>query len=106
MAGTTFALCDQPGRPRHCNDARKPALCRGIAKIIRLIRQQELALGRRISYAVPLMRTAAAILPWTFEQLLTRNSVPALDSQMHAPEAFPAIFSFGGSLQAHASDHY
>jgi chromosome partitioning protein len=73
------------------------------AKAIRLIRQQERAFGRRIPYAVLLTRTSSAIRPRTLQHIrdeMARNSVPVLDTQMHEREAFRAIFSFGGSLQA------
>jgi chromosome partitioning protein len=72
------------------------------AKAIRLIRQQERAFGRRISYAVLLTRTSAAIRPRTLQHIreeMARNDVPVLDTQMHEREAFRAIFSFGGPLQ-------
>ena len=79
-------------------------------KAIRLIRQQERAFGRRIPYAVLLTRnavlltrTSAAIRPRTLQHIrdeMARNNVPVLDTHMHEREAFRAIFSFGGSLQA------
>lgn len=73
------------------------------AKAIRLIRQQEKAFGRRIPYAVLFTRTSAAIKPRTLQHIraeLARNAVPIFDVQMHEREAFRAIFSFGGTVEA------
>jgi chromosome partitioning protein len=73
------------------------------AKAIRLIRQQEKAFGRRIPYAVLFTRTSAAIKPRTLRHIraeLARNAVPIFDVQMHEREAFRAIFSFGGTVEA------
>lgn len=77
------------------------------AKAIRLIRQQERAFGRRIPYAVLLTRTSAAIRPRTLQHIrkeLTEAGVPILETQMHEREAFRAIFSFGGTVEALRAD--
>ena len=73
------------------------------AKAIKLIRQQEKAFGRRIPYAVLFTRTSIAIRPRTFQHVrdeFARHDVPAFRTQMHERDAFRAIFSFGGTLEA------
>lgn len=73
------------------------------AKAIRLIRQQEKAFGRRIPYAVLFTRTSAAIRPRTLRHIrdeFAGHGVPTLEVQMHEREAFRAIFSFGGTIDA------
>jgi chromosome partitioning protein len=73
------------------------------AKAIRLIRQQEKAFTRRIPYAVLFTRTSTAIKPRTFRHIRSEffdHGVPAFETQMHERDAFRAIFSFGGTLEA------
>jgi chromosome partitioning protein len=73
------------------------------AKAIRLIRQQEKAFSRRIQYAVLFTRTSTAIKPRTFQHIRSEFSdhgVPAFETQMNERDAFRAIFSFGGTLEA------
>lgn len=73
------------------------------AKAIRLIRQQEKAFGRRIPYAVLFTRTSAAIKPRTFQHIRSEfegHSIPAFGTQMNERDAFRAIFSFGGPVEA------
>jgi chromosome partitioning protein len=73
------------------------------AKAIRLIRQQEKAFSRRIPYAVLFTRTSTAIKPRTFQHIRSEFSdhgVPAFETQMNERDAFRAIFSFGGTLEA------
>jgi chromosome partitioning protein len=73
------------------------------AKAIRLIRQQEKAFARRIPYAVLFTRTSTAIKPRTFQHIrneFSDHGVPAFRTQMHERDAFRAIFSFGGTLEA------
>ncbi|WP_458098108.1 AAA family ATPase [Roseomonas sp. WA12] len=72
------------------------------AKAIRLIRQQEKAFGRAISYSVLFTRTSAAIRPRTLQHIraeLEGAGIPIFKTQMHEREAFRAIFSFGGTLE-------
>jgi chromosome partitioning protein len=72
------------------------------AKAIRLIRQQEKAFGRAISYSVLFTRTSAAIRPRTLQHIraeLEGAGIPIFRTQMHEREAFRAIFSFGGTLE-------
>jgi chromosome partitioning protein len=73
------------------------------AKAIKLIRQQEKAFGRRIPYAVLFTRTSAAIKPRTLQHIRSEflnNGIPVFQTQMHEREAFRAIFSFGGTIEA------
>jgi chromosome partitioning protein len=73
------------------------------AKAIKLIRQQEKAFGRRIPYAVLFTRTSAAIKPRTLQHIrreFLNNGIPVFQTQMHEREAFRAIFSFGGTIEA------
>jgi chromosome partitioning protein len=73
------------------------------AKAIRLIRQQEKAFARQIPDAVQFTRTSTAIRPRTFQHIRSEFSdhgVPAFQTQMHERDAFRAIFSFGGTLEA------
>ncbi len=73
------------------------------AKAIKLIRQQERAFGRHIPHAVLFTRTSTAIRPRLLghirEELQAAN-VPIMTAQMHEREAFRAIFSFGGTIDA------
>lgn len=72
------------------------------AKAIKLIRQQEKAFGRPISYAVLFTRTSGAIRPRTLQHIrdeLTKHGTPTFRAQMQEREAFRAIFSFGGTLE-------
>jgi chromosome partitioning protein len=73
------------------------------AKAIRLIRQQEKAFVRRIPYAALFTRTSAAIRPRTLQHIqgeFAQHDVPTFQTQMHERDAFRAIFSFGGTLEA------
>lgn len=73
------------------------------AKAIRLIRQQEKAFGRGIPFAILFTRTSAAIRPRTLQHIrdeFAQHGVPTLKVQMHEREAFRAIFSFGGTIEA------
>jgi len=73
------------------------------AKAIRLIRQQEKAFSRRIPYAVLFTRTSPAIKPRTFQHIrneFVEHGVPVFHTQVHERDAFRAIFSFGGTLEA------
>ena len=74
------------------------------AKAIKLIRQQEKAFGRPIPYAILFTRTSTAIRPRTLAAHPGASSsatrVLAFKTHMHERDAFRAIFSFGGTLQA------
>ena len=70
---------------------------------MKLIRQQEKAFARQISYAVLFTRTSTAIRPRTLQHIreeFSTHQVAAFDTQMHEREAFRAIFSFGGTLES------
>jgi chromosome partitioning protein len=78
------------------------------AKAVKLIRQQERAFGRTIPYAILFTRTNAAIRPRTLQHIrdeFKNHNVPALRTPMHEREAFPAIFSFGGTLESLEPSH-
>ncbi|WP_159718491.1 ParA family protein [Geminicoccus flavidas] len=73
------------------------------AKAIKLIRQQEKAFARQIAYAVLFTRTSAAIRPRTLgfiQDEFRRHGVLAFDTHLHERDAFRAMFSFGGTLEA------
>lgn len=73
------------------------------AKAIKLIRQQEKAFARQIAYAILFTRTSAAIRPRTLgfiQDEFRRHGVPAFDTHLHERDAFRAMFSFGGTLEA------
>ena len=73
------------------------------AKAIRLIRQQERAFARVIPFAVLFTRTSAAIRPRTLQHIrneFAQHGVPTFKVQMQEREAFRAIFSFGGTVEA------
>lgn len=72
------------------------------AKAIRLIRQQEKAFGRQISFSVLFTRTSPAVRPRTLRHIrdeFASHGVPTFTTQMNEREAFRAIFSFGGSVR-------
>jgi chromosome partitioning protein len=78
------------------------------AKAIKLIRQQEKAFGRTISYAVLFTRTSAALRPRTLHHIqseFARYGVQGFRTQMHERDAYRAIFSFGGTLEGLDSSH-
>jgi chromosome partitioning protein len=72
------------------------------AKAIRLIRQQEKAFSRQISFAVLFTRTNPAVRPRTLRHIrdqFAAHGVPVLATQMNEREAYRAIFSFGGTVR-------
>ena len=72
-------------------------------RAIKLIQQQERAFGRKIPYAILFSRTSEAIRPRTLQHIkneFAKHGVPAFAAHMHEREAFRAIFSFGGTLDA------
>lgn len=71
------------------------------AKAIKLIKSQERAFNRKISFAVLFTRTSAAIRPRTLQSIeieFAQNYVPIFKTQIHEREAYRAIFAFGGTL--------
>ena len=80
---------------------------REAVKAINLIRRQEEGFGRPIPFAALLTRTSAAIQPRTLRFIrseLEGAGVPVFHTQMHEREAFRAIFSFGGTVEALSPD--
>jgi chromosome partitioning protein len=72
-------------------------------KAIKLVRSQERAFRRTIPFAVLFTRTSAAIRPRSLQSIAAEfhdNHVPVFRIQMHERDAFRAIFSFGGTLEA------
>ena len=73
------------------------------AKAIKLIRQQERAFKRRIPYAILFTRTSTAIRPRTLQHIqeeFDRHGIGGFKVQMQERDAFRAIFSFGGTIEA------
>lgn len=78
------------------------------AKAIRLIRQQEKAFHKEIPYAILFTRTSAAIRPRTLLHIqaeFQKHGVQAFETQIHEREAYRALFSFGGTLEALNPQH-
>lgn len=78
------------------------------AKAVKLIKQQEKAFGKTIPYAILFTRTSAAIRPRTLQHIqaeFRRHGVAAFQTQIHEREAYRALFSFGGTLEALDSRH-
>ena len=72
-------------------------------KAIKLIKQQERAFNRSIPYAILYTRTSAAIRPRTLahiQQEFQKYGVRAFQVHIHEREAYRALFSFGGTLEA------
>jgi chromosome partitioning protein len=73
-------------------------------KAIKLVRNMEKARdGKHIPAAILFTRTSAAIRPRTLQAIETEfvnSGVRVLETQMNERDAFRAIFSFGGTLQA------
>ena len=70
---------------------------------VKLIRQQEKAFSKRIPYAVLFTRTSAALKPLTLRHIqdqLVKHGVRAFETQIHERDAYPALFSFGGTLSS------
>lgn len=70
---------------------------------IRLIRQQERAVGRPIPFAVLFTRTSPAIMPRTqrhIEGRFAESEIPVLNTRLCDREAYRAMFSYGGTLSA------
>jgi len=71
------------------------------AKAIKLVRRQEKAFGKRISFAVLFTRTSPALRPRSLQSIETEfadNQIPMFRTQIHERDAYRAIFSFGGTL--------
>jgi len=73
------------------------------AKAIRLIKQQEKAFHKKIPYAILFTRTSSAIRPRTLQHIqaeFQKHGIQAFETQIHEREAYRALFSFGGTLEA------
>jgi chromosome partitioning protein len=73
------------------------------ARQIKLIRQQERAVGRPIPFAVLFTRTSPAIMPRTqrhIEGRFAESKIPVLTTRLCDREAYRAMFSFGGTLSS------
>ena len=78
------------------------------AKAVKLINQQEKAFRKTIPYAILFTRTSAAIRPRTLQHIqaeFRKHGVAAFQTQIHEREAYRALFSFGGTLEALDSRH-
>jgi chromosome partitioning protein len=77
-------------------------------KAVKLIKQQEKAFSKKIPYAILFTRTSAAIKPRTLQHIqaeFKKYGVLAFDTQIHEREAYRALFSFGGTLEALNPQH-
>lgn len=78
------------------------------AKAIKLIRQQEKAFTKKIPYAILFTRTSAAIKPRTLQHIqdeFKKHGILSFHTQLHEREAYRALFSFGGTLEALNPQH-
>jgi chromosome partitioning protein len=73
------------------------------ARALTLVKHQEKQSRREIPHAVLLTRTNPVIRPRTLTAIrdqLLNHGVRMFDKQLHEREAFRALFSFGGTLEA------
>lgn len=73
------------------------------AKAIKLIRQQEKAFSKSIPYAILFTRTSSAIRPRTLRHIqeeFHKHGIRSFQTQIHEREAYRALFSFGGTIEA------
>jgi chromosome partitioning protein len=73
------------------------------AKAIKLILQQERAFSKTIPYAVLFTRTSPALRPRTLRAIqeeFTKHGIRCFQTQIHERDAYKALFSFGGTLEA------
>ncbi|RYE58545.1 MAG: ParA family protein [Hyphomicrobiales bacterium] len=71
-------------------------------RALKLIRDQERSLRRRIPHRVLFTRTSSALRTKNLaaiQQQLADAGVPLLSTHLHEREAFKAMFSFGGGLE-------
>jgi chromosome partitioning protein len=72
-------------------------------RAIKLVKQQEKAFRRSIPFAIMFTRTSSAIKPRTLlhiQEEFRKHDIRAFQTQLHEREAFRALFSFGGTLEA------
>lgn len=80
---------------------------RQAARQIKLIKSQERVVHRPIPFYVLLTRTNPAITPKTLrhiEERLHEQGVPVLECRLYDREAYRALFSFGGTLEAQSEN--
>jgi chromosome partitioning protein len=78
------------------------------AKAITLIKQQEKAFHKQIPYSILFTRTSSAIRPRTLQHIqaeFQKHGIQAFHTQIHEREAYRALFSFGGTLEALNRQH-
>jgi chromosome partitioning protein len=78
------------------------------AKAVKLIKQQEKAFNKKIPYAILFTRTSAAIKPRTLQHIqdeFKKYGILSFQTQIHEREAYRALFSFGGTLEALKPEH-
>ena len=77
-------------------------------KAVKLIRQQEKAFSKKIPYAILFTRTSAAIKPRTLQHIqeeFKKYGILSFHTQINEREAYRALFSFGGTLEALNPQH-
>lgn len=77
-------------------------------KAVKLIRQQEKAFAKKIPYAILFTRTSAAIKPRTLQHIqdeFRKYGILSFHTQINEREAYRALFSFGGTLEALNPQH-
>jgi len=77
-------------------------------KAVKLIRQQEKAFNKKIPYAILFTRTSAAIKPRTLQHIqdeFRKYGILSFHTQINEREAYRALFSFGGTLEALNPQH-
>lgn len=91
-----------PTQPSHMDG-------RGAAQAIKLIKQQEKAMRRPISFAVLFTRVKAAIRTRTqgdIENQLQTADIPVFQTQLLEREAYRLLFSYGGTLETLPASTY
>ncbi|MGR8932479.1 MAG: AAA family ATPase [Gammaproteobacteria bacterium] len=91
-----------PTQPSHMDG-------RGAAQAIKLIKQQEKAMRRPISFAVLFTRVKAAIRTRTqgdIEKQLQTADIPVFQTQLLEREAYRLLFSYGGTLETLPASTY
>lgn len=73
------------------------------ARQMKLIRSQERIAGRAIPFGVLFTRASPAIMPKTqrhIEESFREHAIPVLTTRLYDREAYRALFSYGGTLEA------
>jgi chromosome partitioning protein len=77
-------------------------------KAIKLIKQQEKAFNKKIPFSILFTRTSSAIRPRTLRYIqdeFLKHGIRSFETQIHEREAYRALFSFGGTLEALKPEH-